>query len=75
MGKKSVQKSPFSNSYFHSLTKATKEITKDRSDSVASLGIVGLVICFITLIVVGGIVLSTTYKTNNPNPNPNTLVN
>ena len=76
MAKKSIKKPSFSNfnSNFHSLTEATKDITKERSDNVASLGIVGLVICFITLTVVGGIVFYI-HTSNNPSPNQRSLVN
>ena len=45
---------------FESLTNATTELTKNSSDSVAIAVIVGLVLSFITLVIVGGCVIYVT---------------
>ena len=50
---------PNSNS-FESLTNATTELTKNSSDSVAIAAIVGLVLSFITLVIIGGCVIYVT---------------
>ena len=45
---------------FESLANATTELTKNSSDSVAIAAIVGLVLSFITLVIIGGCVIYVT---------------
>ena len=70
--KKSIVPSESNHNSFQILADATTKISTDRSDSVAITAIVGIVLSFITLLLVG---VFTIYVTNqNPNQEINQVV-
>ena len=74
MKKKSVNPSsnPSDNS-FTTLADVTEKLSHGRSDGVAITGIVGLVLAFMMVVVVGGWVVYATNQNAKPEINPNSV--
>ena len=72
MKKKSVNPSsnPSDNS-FTTLADVTEKLSHGRSDGVAITGIVGLVLAFMMVVLVGGLVVYATSQNSKPEINPN----
>ncbi len=73
---KPVKKPPSfdSDSSFKPWLSTIVDLAKNRSDSVAITAIVGLVFCFIVLMLVGGYVVYLTNQNSIPKPESKTLL-
>ncbi len=58
------------NEAFKALTKTTETLSQGRSDGVAILGIIGLVIAFMTATIIGGIIGGLVLYSVNMNAQP-----
>lgn len=56
------------NNCFQSLTDVTAKLSQGRGDNVAIVGIIGLVLAFMTMIVIAGFVYTDSNRQGNPMP-------
>ena len=62
-----------SDNSFKTLTDVTEKLSQGRSDGVAITGIVGLVLAFMMVVIVGGWVVYATNQNAKPEINPNSV--
>ena len=73
---KKISVKPPSNSSdnsFTTLADVTEKLSHGRSDGVAITGIVGLVLAFMMVVLVGGLVVYATNQNSRPEINPNSV--
>jgi len=62
-----------SDNSFTTLANVTEKLSHGRSDGVAITGIVGLVLAFMMVVIVGGLVVYATNQNSRPEINPNSV--